>query len=226
MKTKKKLILFCFILLILVSSCIPSLHPLYTKKDLILDNTIVGTWISKGSKKDQSVWIIKKYIDSHSPGPKDINPHDFGDKLYRLKNIQSGDTIGFDLYLIKLDKYFYFDFYPHDYQSVNEMRNMHLFPVHTFAKVNIEKNRIVIRQFDMDFFQNLIEQNKIKISHENSGRNIVLTAPTEELQKFVIKYADDEDAFDDPLAVNAKEGLAGKSLPSLSRFNLDRKSVV
>ncbi len=204
MKAKKKLILFCCLLLIIVSGCIPSLHPLYTKKDLILDNSIIGTWVSEESKSDQSVWIIKKYKDSHEPGPLYINPHDFGDKLYRLEHIQSGDTIGFDLYLIKLDKYFYFDFYPQNYESDNEMRNMHLFPVHTFAKVNIKTNTIEIKQFNIDFLKKLIEQNKIKISHERSGRNMILTAPTEELQKFVKKYTDADDAFVDPIILSRK----------------------
>ena len=65
------------------------------------------------------------------------------------------------------------------------MKDMHLFPVHTFAKVNIE-------------------QNKIKISHEKSGQNIILTASTGELQKFVVKYGSDEDAFFDPIILNRK----------------------
>jgi len=197
MKTKKKL-LFCFILLIVVNSCIPSLHPLYTKKDLILDNTIVGTWISDESSKDISVWNIKKYKYIEQPGPFG-GKHKFSDKLYRLEHIQYSDTIGFDLFLIKLDNNFYFDFYPEDYESENYMRNIHLFPVHTFAKVEIEKNSIKINQFSISFLEELIKQNRIKISHEKSGQNIILTASTEELQKFVVKYADDEDAFEEPI---------------------------
>ncbi len=78
----------------------------------------------------------------------------------------------------------------------------HLFPVHTFAKVNIKQNNNIIEQFDINFLEELIEQNKIKISHEKSGQNIILTASTGELQKFVVKYASDEDAFFDPIILN------------------------
>ncbi|MCZ6702869.1 MAG: hypothetical protein O6940_07485 [Ignavibacteria bacterium] len=204
MKTKKKLILICYSFLILVSSCIPSLHPLYTKKDLILDNTIVGTWISNESERDRSIWKIKKYQDTEAAGTNDINPLDLGDNLYRLEHIQLGETIVFDLYLMKLDNYFYFDFYPNEVGFDNDMKDMHLFPVHTFAKVNIKQDNIIIEQFDINFLEELIEQNKIKISHEKSGQNIILTASTGELQKFVVKYASDEDAVFDPIILNRK----------------------
>jgi hypothetical protein len=192
--------------LIIAICCIPSLHPLYTKKDLILNNTIEGTWISNESEKDQSIWEIEKYDGcGHCPGPQELYPTNIDGKLYSLTNIQFSDTVVFELYILKLGDYFYFDLYPHDdYESDNELGNMHLFPVHTFAKVDIKNNTINIKQFDLEFLEELIRQNKIKISHEKSGRNIILTAPTEELQKFVIKYADDENAFNDPIILIRK----------------------
>jgi hypothetical protein len=205
MKTKKKIVCALFTLLVVVSSCIPSLHPLYTKKDLVLNNTIEGTWISNESDKDQSIWEIEKYDCGECNGPQELYPKNIDGKLYSLTNIQFNDTVVFELYILKLGDYFYFDFYPHDdYESDNELENMHLFPVHTFAKVDIENNTINIKQFDLEFLEELIRQNKIKISHEKSGRNIILTAPTEELQKFVEKYADDENAFNDPIILKRK----------------------
>ncbi|MBN2349663.1 MAG: hypothetical protein JXJ22_12525 [Bacteroidales bacterium] len=203
MKTKS-LLITVFAIIILISSCIPSLHPLYTKKDLILDNSIVGNWISGESDSDQSNWNITKYQKKYRPGPQLNNPDDDEDKLYRLEYIECGDTIGFNLYVLKLGDYVYFDFYPFDYESKNDMRNMHLFPVHTFAKVEIQQEQIILHQFDIGFLEELIKQNKIKISHEKSGLNIILTAPTEELQKFVKKYANDENAFIDPTILSRK----------------------
>ena len=75
----------------------------------IINKTIVGTWVSGESGEKQSTWKITKYKDTGQPGPKDINPHDIGDKLYRLEHIQNRDTIIFDLYLLKLGDYLYFD---------------------------------------------------------------------------------------------------------------------
>ena len=205
MKTKKKIVFISLILMILVNACIPSLHPLYTEEDLILDNRIVGTWVSDESTEDESIWKIEKYRGcGECPGPAELYPENLDGKLYRLEHIQSSDTITFDLYLLKLGDYLYFDFYPHEYESENDMRNMHLYPVHTFAKVDIKQNSIVIKQFSIDYLEELIEQNKIKISHEKSGMNIILTASTLELQKFVKKYADDENIFVEPTILKRK----------------------
>jgi len=68
--------------------------------------------------------------------------------------------------------------------------------VHTFAKVNIENDSIAINWFDSDWFKENLESNKIRIKHEKNSANILLTAQPKELQKFVSKYSNDEDAFD------------------------------
>ena len=188
MKTNKRIVFIIYILVILVNACIPSLHPLYTEKDLVLDNRIVGTWVSEESSEDESIWKIEKY--------KRESPGNIGGKRYNLEQIQYGDTINFEVYLLKLGDYFYIDFYPDEYQYDNFMREMHMFPVHTFARVNINKNSIVIEHFSILWIEGLIQENKIKISHEESGKNIILTASTQELQKFVVKYAEDENVYD------------------------------
>jgi len=204
MKTRKSLFLACIVLLLTISSCIPCLHPLYTKNDLVLNNLITGTWISDDSKDNESIWKIEKYDNCKDcPGSGILSPKNIDGKLYLLTNIQHGDTVIFELYLLKLGDHYYFDFYPLDnYTMENELGNMHLFPVHTFAKVDISSTAINIHQFDIDFLDKLIRQNKIKISHEKSGENIILTGGTEELQKFVLKYSEDDRAFVDPIVLN------------------------
>jgi hypothetical protein len=73
---------------------------------------------------------------------------------------------------------------------------IHLMGVHTFAKVDIENDSIVINWFDSEWFAKKLEENKIRIKHEKNSANILLTALPKELQKFVSKYSNDEDAFD------------------------------
>jgi hypothetical protein len=45
--------------------------------------------------------------------------------------------------------------------------------------------------------QKLFDENKIRIKHENNGVYTLLTAKPEELQKFVIKFANEDKAFSD-----------------------------
>ncbi|MDI6784878.1 MAG: hypothetical protein QME64_12400, partial [bacterium] len=51
---------------------------------------------------------------------------------------------------------------------------------------------------NLDWVKNQIDQKKIKIQHEIVNDIVVLTAPTKELQKFILKYADDTAAFEIP----------------------------
>jgi len=46
------------------------------------------------------------------------------------------------------------------------------------------------------YCENLIKNKKIRISHEvTEDGNYVITAPTEELQKYIIKYSDTPEAY-------------------------------
>ena len=53
-----------------------------------------------------------------------------------------------------------------------------------------------IQQLDAGYLENLIKNKKIRISHEvTEDGNYVITAPTEELQKYIIKYSDTPEAY-------------------------------
>ena len=48
---------------------------------------------------------------------------------------------------------------------------------------------------DNEWLEEMIDEKKVNIAHVRLEDRIILTAPTEELQKFVLKYAEDTDAF-------------------------------
>jgi hypothetical protein len=70
-----------------------------------------------------------------------------------------------------------------------------MLPVHIFARVEFVDEGVEISFFDRDWLEELLEQNRIRIAHEKTPEYFVLTASTDELQKFVIKYSDVEEAF-------------------------------
>ncbi|MCG8696840.1 MAG: hypothetical protein MI922_02205 [Bacteroidales bacterium] len=182
MKTSLKLLFTLTAVSFLVWSCVPSLHPLYFEKDLIFDETILGAWES-----DQEVtWNFEKYI----PKKKDIES-----KSYVLTIHDEEDAV-FDFHLLKLGDYIFADFYLEKYDIKNDMADMHCFPVHTFARYKHMGDSIIIEHFDFEFIENLIKENKVKIKHERPNDALILTAGTKELQKFVKKYAYDEDLYD------------------------------
>jgi hypothetical protein len=94
-----------------------------------------------------------------------------------------------------------------------------LLPSHSVAKVaRITDSVVEIKWFNEEWLHKLFSQNRIKISHEviteeNSGKDedktYVLTASTEELRKFLMKYGNDESAFegDNAMALTLKRAL-------------------
>jgi len=78
-----------------------------------------------------------------------------------------------------------------------DLASFHIVPVHTFAKLKVTSNQLQINWFDQDWLEKLIKENKIRIHHEYNGDYILLTALPKELQKFVTKYVDSEEAFKD-----------------------------
>jgi hypothetical protein len=82
--------------------------------------------------------------------------------------------------------------------------NLHVIPVHTFAKLTTSGNTLKIEWFNGDWFKEQIEAKKIKIKYEKNDENLLFTAKTNDLQKLVIKYANTEAAFKDGLSVELK----------------------
>jgi hypothetical protein len=91
------------------------------------------------------------------------------------------------------------DFYLEDFLDDDELdlSSFHIVPVHTFAKIDITENRLQINWYDQDWLEKSIKENKIRIRHEYNGDYILLTASPKELQKFVTKYVNSEEAFKD-----------------------------
>jgi hypothetical protein len=81
--------------------------------------------------------------------------------------------------------------------NVLELASFHIVPVHTFAKVSVSKSQLQINWYDQNWLEKLIKENKIRIHHEYNGDYILLTAGPKELQKFVTKYVNSEEAFKD-----------------------------
>ncbi|RNC83231.1 MAG: hypothetical protein ED557_11040 [Balneola sp.] len=106
---------------------------------------------------------------------------------------QIGNNLFLDLQL--------FDFDMRDDNFVDA----HLFRVHTFSRLTLNQDKLSIELFEDSWITDLIVENRVRIKHEKindtlAGESeILITASTKELQRFVKKYGDDEDAFDDPI---------------------------
>lgn len=163
-------------IVVLVLGCVPSLHPLYTEKDVTFDPTLVGVW----SEKDKTdTWTFKKS----------------GDNAYELIMTEDGVPGKFEVHLVRLGELLFLDLYPEDPDIDNSFYKAHLIPAHTFLGIQIDKEKDVVRLAMMkpDWLEEAIDSKKVTITHERLGEGdesrIILTASTKALQEFVVKHA-------------------------------------
>lgn len=183
MKSVFKIILVLS-LVILTSGCIVvSLNPLYdSEKELVSDPAIVGTWSS--DEKDTYTFA------------------EDGKNQYTCTITSDSIANNFEVHMVQLGKYRFLDVFPKDLSEEQKVMNLsyrlHLVPVHSFSKAWIENDQLYVSLLSLDWLKKQIEQKKVTIPHEEVNGIIVLTAPTKELQKFILKYANDTAAFEIP----------------------------
>jgi hypothetical protein len=68
-------------------------------------------------------------------------------------------------------------------------------PAHWFWKISVEGDRLHVVPLSDEWLRKQIDSNAVRIAHEKEDGNIVLTAPTRELQRLVSRYATDTLAF-------------------------------
>jgi hypothetical protein len=197
MKTRN-LLLILMVALFFSGCVIWSFYPLYTEKDLFENEILTGNWMDGDSLQ----W---EFVHPESGNPKIIDKKSY--ELH-LTDYDKKETT-YDVNIIQLDRIYFLDFYITEIAGANSSDtnaklnywNLHVIPVHTFAKLTIINDTLKINWFDGNWLKEQIEGKKIKMQHEYNDENLLLTAKTADLQKLVVKYANTPEAFKDGLAV-------------------------
>ena len=226
---KFRAVIFAILIFVfLIQSCIPSLHPLYTKDKIVYLEQMEGVWsdqpgdvkIEKRQKvmgEEKNVVVTINAEETDRPEIWDFRKDDDGYVL--IHQDSKGRKAAFEVFVVKLGDDYFMDFYLSDFpkgespipsdvldHKENDLAVNHLLPVHTFAKLIVDDNEVKIRMFDPEFLEKLFKQRQIRIKHEViNDDTYVLTAQPEELQKFVEKYADENEAYIDDLIVLHKQ---------------------
>jgi hypothetical protein len=187
---RKQLIVLLALAVVGLQGCIvKSVHQFYTDKDVILQQSLEGTW----QDLENQEWTIHK------------NP--FG-KNYELHCSKNGRDVALLGTLFTLGGNTYIDIIPiQDNSEEVLVFDLHMVPTHSIAKVSIvNDDEVNIYWFNEEWLRDMFTHNKIRIAHEfvadqqpksNDDRFYLLTAATSELQKFVLKYGNDEKAYDE-----------------------------
>ncbi|MCK4855985.1 MAG: hypothetical protein KAT31_17015 [Bacteroidales bacterium] len=190
MKIRTVLIILGFTSIIV--SCIPSLYPLYRDKDLLIDNKLEGLY----ETGENEYWKIRRLDPDFEKLSGDWKQYNSG-YTYKLSVREEDKLEEFALHLLELGDDLYLDFFPVNYDIRHGFLDMHLVPSHIFAKAELTDQALIIQFFDLEWLEDLIDSKKIKISYVETRYSYLLTAKTEELQKFITKFANDSTTFID-----------------------------
>ncbi len=194
---KKVFPILLIFLACLLNGCLSTLYPIFKEEDIIFNKNLLGYWKSV----NENNYVEFKRIPAGRRPEMPQGIHKLSDSGYLVSKIDSTGRITDEnfVFLARIGKYYYLDYYGAETASEKAMSRIfkdQFVKLHSSYRCDIKDNgRFEIRRFDKDFLDKLILNNKINIRHETvEGKNII-TAPTEELQKFIIQYSDNPAAF-------------------------------
>jgi len=190
-----------FLLAVVLAGCMPvmSLHPLYTEEDLVFDEKLLGRWADP-NEDPNAFWEFTRSEDSGQNS----------EKFYQLYlTNEEGKKVGsFTAGLLKLDSRLFLDASPNrlpgvegelDDDAIWHFNALFLLPLHGFVKVESIKPRLALRMGNEEGLEKLLKEHPAAVAWDKVDNRVILTAKTKQLQEFVVKYADDERLFGEPM---------------------------
>lgn len=156
--------------LVLVGCSTPSLNPLASADTTLADPGIVGEWIDDSDKP--SVYAVTAA----------------GDTKYHLAGTETGGKgeISLDFTLVRLDGVTYADLTmpKTDFEKAAQRHGTTVVPAHVFVRLARDGDTLTIRPLNDDWLQDGLKAGTIALAHAKVDDTMVLTASTEDLQKF------------------------------------------
>jgi hypothetical protein len=208
----KRIMFYC--LAGLMVGCVPvvSLHPLFTREDIVFDRGLLGTWTGDVNNVG-TAWEFTPFEQSAAEGL----PKPFRSEFKSLYRLAMSDRDGYKgslaACLVKLNNRLFLDIFPDKFPSGESnvkrtklLYNAYFFlPGHTFVRVDsIGSDSLKFHLTDDDAFDKLMDAEPKAIEYTETEERPILTASTKELQAFVMKYADDTRLFPTELTLTRK----------------------
>ncbi|MFT5522126.1 MAG: hypothetical protein ACI9HK_000063 [Pirellulaceae bacterium] len=169
MKTKLGLCLFASV--VLIAGCVPSLNPVYTSEQLVVDENLVGEFVDAKSKIQ---WGFTK-----------------GDgKSYRLVYTdKSGKQGKFIAHLADLGGVRVLDLFPEQEESAaSRFYQVHIVPIHTFFLVVETKPNLILATLDFNWLDGYVKHHPDEIDIATFETRKMITSPTKDVQEFIVKH--------------------------------------
>ncbi len=169
---------------VFLAACIPSVNPLYTNDTTVFRDELLGAWKEKPDSEDS--WIFTR---------KD-------DNVYTLVIQEKDGPSTFEARLVKLGEHLFLDLFPTEEPlkdtRLGGMYRVALIPGHLILKVKLGKT-LEIQMLHPDRFTEFLGENPKALAFGLPEKERpVITASTEDLQKFFKKHAETARLWGDP----------------------------
>ena len=188
------------ILLIFLSGCLTTLHPIFTEKDLAYDPKLIGKWNTENQGNKGRVIISNLATENSVELPENISSIKQRGYFINYEDSNGKTSEQYIAFLARIGKHLYFDYYPADKKEdrkIDEFFGVHFVKMHTSYRIDFSKDgSFELTQLDEGYVRKLIDEKKIRISHEtDADDNTIITASTKELQQYLLKYGDEPSAY-------------------------------
>lgn len=180
----RRLLLPLIAIAVLLTACVPSLHPLYSPDTVVFREELIGIW--KENPQDEENWTFTRRED---------------DKSYTLVIRDEKRTSSFHARLVKLGEHQFLDLVADAdtlSEKVGDLYRASLIPGHLIMKVKLGA-KLEIQLLEPDKLSDLLKASPKSLAHSYIEKDyLVITAATDELQAFMKKHADSEELWGEP----------------------------
>lgn len=177
-------------------------HPIFTPKDLIVDNRLPGKWQNEEGYNE----FEPATMAAISEIPEKLRP--YVNRFYLHTHRSDDGTVDSRnlAFLVKIGNNYFMDLYPlqtEKEKKMDEFFSSHELKLHRIIKVEFKNGNLKLIDFKDNYVENLIKSRQVRIRHsfvsettEDEQNKMVITASTAELQAFLLKYGDRDEAFE------------------------------
>lgn len=157
-----------------IAGCIPSLNPAYKDENLVFKPQFIGVW---SQPKSSAKWDFAKRDD----------------KSYTLSyQDEEGHQGKFVAHLMNIEGNLFLDLFPEEAKdSVNGFYNFHLVPIHTIYLVRETEPTLKLAAIDFRWLDKYVGEHGDEIASATFGGRKMITAQTEDVQKFLLRHKDE-----------------------------------
>ena len=159
--------------LLTVAGCIPSLNPIYRPENLVVDPAVIGEW--KEPKSNEKWQFTKRNNKSYN-------------LVYTDEQGRQGRFIA---HISEIEGKRFLDLFPDEAKhDANGFYKFHLVPIHTIYLIRRTEPSVELAAIDYAWLDDYLAEHPRAIEHATFGGRKLITAPTEQVQAFVLAHQD------------------------------------